>query len=141
MKAISEGEIQQYWVSYFREHYRGLVHDQILEAFDAWKRQGNNRATLAKKLGRRPEQVTRWLAAPSNFEIDTVSDIALAMGCLPTITLEPIDSQPANHNGPRPGAHEFELQRNGDSGSSYAAIKDLSATGSSKRGEVEVLER
>lgn len=128
MNAISEEEIQPFWVSYFREHFRGLVHDQLLEAFEAWKRQGNNRAILAKRLGRRPEQVTRWLAAPSNCEIDTVSDIALAMGFLPIMSLESIRNQPSNHNGVQ-ADQEFQ-----DS----PGIKARPTTGSSESPKVEV---
>lgn len=36
--------------------------------------------TIAEMLGKDPAQVTRWLAAPSNFELDTISDLLLAMG-------------------------------------------------------------
>lgn len=124
MSAISEEEIQPFWVSYFREHFRGQLHDQILEAFEVWKQRGNNRATLAKKLGRRPEQITRWLAAPSNFEIDTVSDIALAMGLMPILSLEGIGMQSAQHNGPQ---------------ADQSGIKPRASTGSSEHGEVRVL--
>ena len=124
MNAISNEEIQPFWVAYFREHFRGLVHDQLLETFEVWKCQGNNRATLAKKLGRRPEQITRWLAAPSNCEIDTVSDIALAMGCMPKVTLESVDKQPALHNGPQ---------------QDHSNINHRTSTGSSEHGEVKVV--
>lgn len=100
MNAISEDTIRPYWLSYFREFNRGRVHEQLLELFDAWKARGNNRASLAKKLDRRPEQVTRWLSSPTNFEIDTVSDIALAMGYLPRLSFDPIDIMERPNNGP-----------------------------------------
>jgi hypothetical protein len=53
---------------------------------------GYSRADFAKKIGRRPEQVTRWLSAPSNLEADTISDMSLGLGVIPKLVLEPIDS-------------------------------------------------
>jgi hypothetical protein len=35
---------------------------------------------LAELLAKDPSQITRWLSAPSNFELDTLSDILLALG-------------------------------------------------------------
>lgn len=34
----------------------------------------------AAALEKDPAQITRWLSAPSNFELDTLSDILLALG-------------------------------------------------------------
>ena len=99
MNAISSEIVPEYWVSYFREYSRGAVHDQLLEMFEGWKRNGHNKAGLAKKLERRPEQITRWLSAPSNLEIDTISDIALAMGCVPKITFESVEGLLRSQNG------------------------------------------
>ncbi len=40
---------------------------------------GLTRSKLAKRLGKRPEQITRWLAAPGNLTLDTISDLLLTM--------------------------------------------------------------
>lgn len=129
--ALSEEVIPRYWVSYFREYARGAVHDQLLEMFEAWKRRGFNRAGLAKKLERRPEQITRWLSAPSNLEIDTISDIALAMGCVPKIGFESIEGLQESRNGRVEATIEVEdpepldLPMVGETGSSGINVRVL----------------
>lgn len=94
--ALSEETIPPFWVAYFRENFRSLVQDELLESFEALKRRGFSRAALARKLGRRPEQITRWLSAPNNMEIDTISDIALALGCVPRLSIERLGDQPTS---------------------------------------------
>ena len=85
--ALAEKIIPAFWLGYFRENFRSEVNDQLVELFHAT---GLSKADLARKLGRRPEQVTRWLAAPSNLGLDTVSDLALALGCVPKLNLEKV---------------------------------------------------
>lgn len=94
MKEIKSAVIPSYWVSYFREKLRGEVNDQFLEAFHA---SGLTKADLARKLNKRPEQVTRWLSAPGNLESDTVSDIALALGLAARFRLERIEEVKSNN--------------------------------------------
>lgn len=88
--AISEDVIPRYWLGYFREAFREAINDQLLELYGATSRNGLTKKVIAQKLGRRPEQITRWLAAPNNLEVDTVSDLALAMGCVPVFGLEKV---------------------------------------------------
>lgn len=66
--------------AYAREYFRNLVFQEILIAFKA---SGMTRASLARRLGRKPEQITRWFSAPGNLEIDTISDLLMAMGTRP----------------------------------------------------------
>lgn len=90
-QALSESEINKFWLGYFQESFREELHAQLLEMFEFWKSsKGVSRADLARKIGRRPEQVTRWLSAPANLEADTVSDMALGMGFLPRVRFEPV---------------------------------------------------
>jgi transcriptional regulator with XRE-family HTH domain len=51
----------------------------MLRIFLDEKSKGLTKATLARRLGKAPEQITRWLASPGNLRLDTVSDILLAM--------------------------------------------------------------
>src|SRR5690242_6032135 len=83
-RALSEPEVGRFWLGYFQESFRSAVHQELLELFEGKKRNdGLSRGDLARKIGRRPEQLTRWLSAPTNLEIDTISDIALGMGFVP----------------------------------------------------------
>jgi DNA-binding phage protein len=91
-QALSEPEIKKFWLGYFQENFRQEIQQQIIELFDFLKaKKGLTRADLARKIGRRPEQVTRWLSSPTNLESDTISDIALGMGMIPKLTFESVN--------------------------------------------------
>lgn len=86
-KAVDGEVIPQFWMGYFREAFREEVNDALVELCGS---ADMSKAALSRKIGRRPEQVSRWLNSPSNLEIDTVSDFALAFGLRPVLKLEPI---------------------------------------------------
>jgi transcriptional regulator with XRE-family HTH domain len=88
-KEISQPEIKKFWLGYFQEEFRQAIHQQILELFS---NSGISRSELAKKIGRRPEQVTRWLSSPGNIEADTISDMGIGLGVVPRLTFEQVDS-------------------------------------------------
>lgn len=67
-------------LGYFRSRLRTRIHEVILSIYlDEKKKSGTTKADLANRLGKAPEQITRWLAAPGNLRLDTVSDLLLAM--------------------------------------------------------------
>jgi DNA-binding phage protein len=72
---ISDGTL-----GYFQERLLNEFHNVILEEF---VRQENEkritRATLARRIGRKPEQITRWLAVGGNWTVKTISDLVTAM--------------------------------------------------------------
>ena len=88
--AISSDVIPPYWLGYFREAFRETINEQLLELYLLASSDGLTKKVIAQKLGRRPEQITRWLATPNNLEVDTVSDLALALGCVPVFALEKV---------------------------------------------------
>ena len=61
MIAINDSKISKYWLGYFRENFRGEINDHLLEFFHA---SVFTKADIARKLDRRPEQITRWLSSP-----------------------------------------------------------------------------
>lgn len=66
---------------YFRARLQTLVYDLVLGEFIRLsEKEGLKKADLARRLQKPPEQITRWLGAPGNWELDTVSDLLLAMG-------------------------------------------------------------
>jgi len=85
--ALNEQAIDKFWLGYFQETFRENLFSEFHEAYKKWSEEaGNNQASLAKKMGKRPEQVCRWLSSPNNLEADTISDLAIALGYSPKIT-------------------------------------------------------
>jgi hypothetical protein len=85
-EALSKPVMPAFWLGYFQEGFRRDVHDGLVGLFECLNL---SKADIAKRLGKKPEQITRWLAGPSNLESDTISDLALAMGYVPRIIFEP----------------------------------------------------
>ena len=79
-------------LSYFRERFRDRLYDLVMEEFlkqDA--ESGLTRAEVARRIGRRPEQISRWFGAPGNWTLETVSDLLLAVAqSEPDVTLLPL---------------------------------------------------
>ncbi len=82
-------------LSYFRERFRDRLYDLVAEEFLKQEKEGNlTRAEVARRIGRRPEQITRWLAAPGNWTLETVSDLLLAVAkSEPQVTLLPLEGR------------------------------------------------
>jgi hypothetical protein len=80
---ISSGKL-----AYFRGRLSNAIHALVLDEFARLENEGRiTRAELARRIGRRPEQVTRWLGSAGNWTIDTFSDLLLAMKCEPSVSL------------------------------------------------------
>lgn len=88
-------------LAYFRTRLRNRLHDLVLREFRRQETRGLTRAEIARRIGRKPEQITRWLASPGNWTLDTVSDLMLAMGAEPKVETWPLADRPArNFTGP-----------------------------------------
>lgn len=113
---LKESVIPEGKLAYFRARLGNRLHELVLSTFlKVEKRDHLSRAELAKRLGRRPEQITRWFASPGNWELDTVSDLLLGMGYEPELSvtnlrdagrpsLEESPQLPNANLGARPGA-------------------------------------
>jgi hypothetical protein len=81
-------------LGYFRGRFSNQIHELVLELFMELERAGKiTRAELARRLGKAPEQLTRWLGAPGNWTLDTTSDLFLGMGYEPTISATNLTAQ------------------------------------------------
>ena len=66
---------------YFRERFKAHLHSIIADLFMEKEADGRlTRADLARKVGKRPEQITRILNTSGNLRLETISDILLALG-------------------------------------------------------------
>lgn len=67
--------------AYYRQRQKNRVFTELVRFFaEEAERRGLTKKELAAALEKDPAQITRWLSAPSNFELDTLSDILLALG-------------------------------------------------------------
>lgn len=66
-------------LAYFQERLRERIYDFIIGLFLAEQRNGLNKAKLARRIGKKAEVVNRWLGAPSNLTLDTVSDLLIGI--------------------------------------------------------------
>jgi hypothetical protein len=81
LSEISSGEaIPLGKLAYFRERFRDRLYELVVSEFLKKERSKElTRADLARLIGRKPEQITRWLGAPGNWTLETVSDLLLAI--------------------------------------------------------------
>jgi hypothetical protein len=76
---LAGGKISATKLGYFRERLRNRIHQFLLREFMARQQEGLTQADVARILGRRPEQINRWLGTPGNCTLDTISDLLLAI--------------------------------------------------------------
>jgi hypothetical protein len=95
-------------LAYMRERNRGHVYNIVIGEFE---RSGISKAVLASRLGKAPEVISRWLGAPGNWTMDTVSDLLFAMsGAEPQYAINyPLAQQNINLTEPTPihGQQDF----------------------------------
>ena len=78
-------------LAYFRGRLSNRVHELVLSEFAAQEREGKiNRAELARRIGRKPEQITRWLGTSGNWTLETLSDLLLGMGLEPALSVQSV---------------------------------------------------
>ncbi len=85
-------------LAYFRARLSNRIHELVLEEFMRLEKEGKvTRAELARRINRKPEQVTRWLGAAGNWTIDTFSDLLLGMGCEPDLSIISLNKLSTNN--------------------------------------------
>jgi hypothetical protein len=65
--------------AYFQQRLRIRVFNFLLEKFVQAQKKGLNKNILAKRIGRPPEVINRWLGTPSNLTLDSISDLLLGI--------------------------------------------------------------
>jgi hypothetical protein len=82
-------------VAYYRERQRNRVFEVVwLEFVNQSETNGLTKKAIAERLGKNPSQITRWFSGPANWELDTTSDLMLAMGCEMTIGCSSLLNRP-----------------------------------------------
>jgi hypothetical protein len=75
-KPEGDEQISEFAFGYVSEAAREEIFDYIVKAMIE---SGITKATLAKRLGKDPAQVTRILQAPANWTVDTLAELLFAI--------------------------------------------------------------
>jgi hypothetical protein len=66
--------------AYFQARLLNRIYAFVLKRFlEQEQLQGLTKAELARRIGKRPETITRLLGAPGNWELETISDLLLGI--------------------------------------------------------------
>jgi hypothetical protein len=60
---------------YLQERLRARFFDFLMDRFENARDGGLNQAKLARRIRKSPEVINRWLGAPSNLTLDSISDL------------------------------------------------------------------
>lgn len=64
---------------YFQERWKERFFDYLISRFLQEKQRGLTKAKLSRRIGKPAEVVNRWLGAPSNLTLDSISDLMLGI--------------------------------------------------------------
>jgi hypothetical protein len=86
-------------LAYFTARNRRKIYSAVIKEF---KDSGLSQIQLAKRLGKRPEVICRWLSGPGNWGLDTVSLLLFGIsgGELTYNVAHPLRQSPRNYNAP-----------------------------------------
>lgn len=92
---VGDNPVSDRTFGYVSAYTRQELHGLVLKAF---REAGISQVTLAKRMGKRPEQISRLLAAPGNWTIDTAAELLFAIdGSLTRIERRwPLKETPTN---------------------------------------------
>jgi plasmid maintenance system antidote protein VapI len=65
--------------AYFQQRLRNRIFNFLLKKFAVAQDEGLSKAKLARRIGKTPDIINRWLGTPSNLTIDTISDLLLGI--------------------------------------------------------------
>jgi hypothetical protein len=75
----SGGEISSPVRVYFEQRFRNRMYQFILDKFLSEEKNGLTKAKLARRIGKTPDIINRWLGSPSNLTADTMCDLLLGI--------------------------------------------------------------
>jgi hypothetical protein len=95
---------------YVRARNRMRAFTAVLKEFDA---SGISQSELAARLGKSTSRVCKWLGAPGNWELDTISDLVFALtGGAITFTVALPQNSETTKSWPKRKDREIETDTN-----------------------------
>lgn len=77
---VGDEPLSDYTLGYLNQRVRNSFYDYVLRRFhDAAEHEDLTKAKLARRLGVTPSRVTRLLGSPSNWTLDTVSELLVGI--------------------------------------------------------------
>lgn len=116
--------------AYFRGRQKNRAYEAVFKRFTQLAGDDElTRAEIARRLRKRPEQITRLLSGPGNWELDTISDLLLAMNAELDFRVVPFDERAIrNYTHPLCGALDSQnLSAAGQSGINESSQIAISA--------------
>jgi hypothetical protein len=65
--------------AYFQQRLRLRIFNFILDKFVEAQKDGLTKSLLARRIEKTPDVINRWLGAPGNLTVDTISDLLLGI--------------------------------------------------------------
>jgi transcriptional regulator with XRE-family HTH domain len=122
--------------AYFEQRLRNRMLNFLLEKFVAAQKEGLTKAELARRIGKTPDVINRWLGAPTNLTVDTICDLLLGIGGEEMI---PISQSPLAQTGKNYSFYSELCEDASPSSSSHTIIesaKDVRGATNKKRIDV-----
>lgn len=76
----SDAPISAGTLAYLEARAKNAFYDFVLTKFKDAERNGLTRAKLARRLGKRPDHISRLLGAPGNWTLGTVAELLVGIG-------------------------------------------------------------
>lgn len=91
------GDIAEREFLAYRADVKGALFRNIRQRFAKLKEGGFTQKDYAAKLGMNEGQLSRLLRGDTDIRLETLSDMALGLGCRIDVTLTPLEDIPPHH--------------------------------------------
>lgn len=94
---VHDPEIDALFQEAFRtpDYWAGLLQGHLIaDTLDLMEEQNVSKAELARRMGISRQRVHQILSENVNLTLETIAQLALALGCRPVVRLQPLKSTP-----------------------------------------------